>query len=133
MPTSQTPGPADPVNSLRCVIVDDDPAFIQAASALLGGDGVTVAGTASNLDSAVRQVDALRPDVVLIDIRLGKESGFTVASKLGAGDHHPALIMISTYAEADYADLLAESPVVGFLPKTALSGPAIRQIIARST
>jgi DNA-binding NarL/FixJ family response regulator len=122
---------ADPVNPLRCVIVDDDPSFLEAARALLEADGATVAGTASTVASAVQQVAALRPDVVLIDIRLGQESGFTVARALAAGDSHPALIMISTYAEADYADLLAESPVIGFLPKTALSGPAIHRILAR--
>jgi DNA-binding NarL/FixJ family response regulator len=101
---------ADPVDQLRCVIVDDDPSFLAAARALLEADGVTVAGTASTVASAVQQVDELRPNVVLIDIRLGRESGFT---------------------EVDYADLLAESPVIGFLPKVALSGPAIERILAR--
>jgi DNA-binding NarL/FixJ family response regulator len=123
---------AGPVNPLRCVIVDDDPSFLEAARALLEADGVTVAGTASTGASAVRQVDALRPDVVLIDIRLGRESGFNAARQLAAGDSHAALIMISTYAEADYADLLAESPVIGFLPKAELSGPAIHRILARN-
>jgi DNA-binding NarL/FixJ family response regulator len=122
---------AKPVNPLRCVIVDDDPSFLEAARTLLEADGVTVAGTASSVASAVRQVDALRPEVVLIDIRLGTESGFTAARQVAAGGSHAALIMISTYAEADYADLLAESPVIGFLPKAALSGPAIHRILAR--
>jgi DNA-binding NarL/FixJ family response regulator len=125
------PEQAGPVNLLRCVIVDDDPSFLEAARVLLEADGVTVAGTASTGANAVRQVDVLCPDVVLIDIRLGRESGFTAARQLAAGDSHAALIMISTYAEADYADLLAESPVIGFLPKAELSGPAIRRILAR--
>jgi DNA-binding NarL/FixJ family response regulator len=119
------------VNPLRCVIVDDDPSFLEAARALLEADGARVAGTASTLASAVRQVDELRPDVVLIDIRLGGESGFTVARQLAAGGSQAALIMISTYTEDDYADLLAESPVIGFLPKVTLSGTAIRQLLAR--
>jgi DNA-binding NarL/FixJ family response regulator len=122
---------ADPVDQLRCVIIDDDPSFLAAASALLEADGVTVAGTASTVASAIQQVDALRPNVVLIDIRLGRESGFTVARHLAAGDSQAALIMISTYAEVDYADLLAESPVIGFLPKVALSGAAIQGILRR--
>jgi DNA-binding NarL/FixJ family response regulator len=125
------PEQAGPVNLLRCVIVDDDPSFLEAARVLLEADGVTVAGTASTGANAVRQVDVLCPDVVLIDIRLGRESGFTAARQLAAGDSHAALIMISTYAEADYADLLAESPVIGFLPKAELSGPAIRRILAQ--
>jgi hypothetical protein len=43
-----------------------------------------------------------------------------------------AVIMISTHAEADYADLLTESPVLGFLPKGQLSGVAIRRILGRN-
>jgi len=121
---------ANPVNPLRCVIVDDDPSFLEAAQVLLEADGVTVAGTASTRADSARLVDALRPDVVLIDIRLGQDSGFNVARELAeGGGSHAALIMISTYAEADYADLLAESPVIGFLPKAELSGPAIRRIL----
>jgi DNA-binding NarL/FixJ family response regulator len=121
---------ANPVNPLRCVIVDDDPSFLEAARTLLEADGVIVAGMASTVASAVQRVDALRPDVVLIDIRLGRESGFTLARQLAVGGAHAALIMISTYAEADYADLLAESPIIGFLPKTALSAQAIGRILA---
>lgn len=40
-----------------------------------------------------------------------------------------ALIMISTHAGADYPDLIAESPAVGFLPKAELSAAAIRQVL----
>jgi len=124
-------GQPDPVNPLRCVIIDDDQFFLEAARALLEADGLTVAGTASTRADSVRQVDTLRPDFVLIDIRLGQDSGFSVARDLAAGGSPAALIMISTYAEEDYADLLAESPVIGFLPKAELSGKAIRRIIGQ--
>jgi DNA-binding NarL/FixJ family response regulator len=120
---------AEPVNQLRCVIVDDDASFLEAAQILLESDGVTVTGTASSCADALVRVDALQPDVVLIDIRLGEESGFDVARRLADGEAAAELIMISTHAEADYADLIAESPTAGFLPKTELSGTAIRRII----
>jgi DNA-binding NarL/FixJ family response regulator len=124
-------GQPDPVNPLRCVIIDDDQFFLEAARALLEADGLTVAGTASTRADSVRQVETLRPDFVLIDIRLGRDSGFSVARDLAAGGSPAALIMISTYAEDDYADLLAESPVIGFLPKAELSGKAIRRILGQ--
>ena len=125
-------GQPDPVNPLRCVIVDDDPFFLEAAQALLEADGLTVAGTASTRADAAARVNALCPDLVLIDIRLGEDSGFNVARDLAAGGSLAVLIMISTYAEDDYADLLAESPVIGFLPKAELSGKAIHLILSRS-
>jgi DNA-binding NarL/FixJ family response regulator len=116
------------VNLLRCVIVDDDACFLEAAQVLLEADGISVAGTAGSAAEAVARVNALHPDVVLIDIRLGRESGFD-AARLLAASAATALIMISTHAEADYADLLAESPAIGFVAKAELSGAAIRGIL----
>jgi hypothetical protein len=54
---------------LLCVMVDDDEAFLDVARALLERDGITVAGVAHSGAEAVERVQALRPDVVLIDIR----------------------------------------------------------------
>ena len=65
---------------------------------------------------------------MLVDIRLGGESGFEAASQLSGNGQSAALIMISTHAGADYADLIADSPAVGFLPKAELSA-AIRRIL----
>jgi DNA-binding NarL/FixJ family response regulator len=115
---------------LRCVIVDDDEPFLEAARTLLERDGLTVAGVAGNCADAMRRVRALRPDVVLIDIRLGEESGFEAARLLAGNGQAAALIMISTHAREDYADLTADSPAAGFLAKADLSAAAIRRILA---
>ena len=117
---------------LRCVIVDDDASFLKAAQTLLEPGGVTVAGVASTGAGAAERVGALRPDVVLIDIRLGQESGFDVAQQLASSEQAAALIMISTHAREDYADLIAASPVIGFLPKAELSASAIRELLGMS-
>jgi CheY-like chemotaxis protein len=125
-------GPAswkDGCVQLRCVIVDDDENFLDVARASLERGGVIVAGVADSRAAAVQRVTVLRPDIVLVDIRLGAESGFDVARDLAASGHAGRLIMISSYAEADYADLIAEAPVAGFLPKTQLSAVAIRRVL----
>jgi CheY-like chemotaxis protein len=114
---------------LRCVIVDDDEEFLKVAQALLERDGLTVAGVAHNSAEAVQRTQVLRPDVVLIDIRLGPESGFDTARRLADNGHSRALIMISTHAGEDYAELIAESPATGFLPKAELSAAAIRRVL----
>jgi DNA-binding NarL/FixJ family response regulator len=115
---------------LRCVIVDDDTSFLDVARALLEREGMTVAGLAGNSTEAVERARALRPDVMLIDIRLSEESGFDAARQLAAEGQAAALIMISTYREADYADLIAESPAIGFLNKTDLSAAAIHRLLS---
>jgi DNA-binding NarL/FixJ family response regulator len=116
---------------LRCLIIDDSPHFLDAARGLLEREGITVVGVASTGADAVRSVEALRPDVTLLDIDLGTESGFEVATRLNRDTALPPcrLILISTHAEQDYAELIAASPVVGFLSKSALSADAIRDLL----
>ena len=115
--------------SLRCLIVDDNAQFLQAASMLLERQGMTVVGVASNAADALQQVRELRPDVVLVDIVLGHESGFDLARELAGGDGDgPTVILISTRAEADFADLIAETPAAGFVGKSDLSREAIRRL-----
>ena len=114
---------------LRCLLVDDSDAFIETASLLLEREGLTVAGVASSIAEALQQARALRPDLILVDIGLGTESGFTLA-RLLARDHQRAdVILISAAAEADYADLIAESPAAGFLAKSELSANRIGRIL----
>ena len=117
--------------TLRCLLVDDNAAFLDAAAALLQREGVTVVGVASSTAQAVRQVRALQPAVVLIDIGLGNESGFDLARLLAQDGQGAELIMISARAETDHAELIAESPVAGFLAKSELSAREIDRVLGR--
>jgi DNA-binding NarL/FixJ family response regulator len=125
--------------TLRCLIVDDSAFFLEAAANLLQREGVTVVGVASFIADALRQARELRPDVVLVDIMLGRESGFDLARRLAEADPDapdgpdaPAVILISTHAEAEFADLIAETPAAGFLSKSQLSAGRIQQVLDRS-
>lgn len=115
---------------IRCLLVDDNEAFLEAARIILARDGVTVTGTASCSADAIRQAGALRPDVALVDVGLGAEDGFDLARDLAA--QGITVIMTSSGAEEDYADLIAESPVAGFLAKAELSAAGIRRTIGPS-
>jgi DNA-binding NarL/FixJ family response regulator len=118
---------------LRCLIVDDNASFLGAAASLLERQGLAVAGVASNAADALRLARELRPDVVLVDIALGGESGFDIARQLAAGDgSDPTVILVSTHAETDFADLIAETPAAGFVPKSELSAEAIRRLVANA-
>ena len=113
---------------VRCLIVDDSLQFLTAARGWLEREGIAVVGVASTVAQALKLAQELHPDVVLVDIDLGGESGFDLASQL-AGVDSSRVILISAYAEEDYAELIAASPAVGFLPKTALSGQRIRDLV----
>jgi CheY-like chemotaxis protein len=116
---------------LSVLIVDDSGPFLEAARALLTRQGLEVLEVASTTEQALEHVRALRPDVVLVDLNLGSESGFELTRQLlqdGQG-RLSTVILMSTHAESDFADLIAESTAKGFLPKADLSADAIRLIL----
>jgi CheY-like chemotaxis protein len=119
---------------LRCLLVDDNDAFLEAACVLLEREGMTIVGAASNTAGALRQACALRPDVILVDIGLGAESGFDLARLLaGNGQGGGAeVILISARAETDYTELIDESPAAGFLAKPELSARGIGRILGHT-
>ena len=114
---------------MRCLIVDDNESFIAVARTVLEHGGLDVVGGASTTAEALLEVEALRPEVVLVDIFLGDESGIELATALAARRYKPAVILISTHAEADVSDLISESGAAGFLPKAELEAGAIRRIL----
>jgi CheY-like chemotaxis protein len=118
--------------AIRCLIVDDNDRFLRVAREVLERDGIAVVGVASTSAEALRRVDELRPDVTLIDVYLGEESGFELAERFRETRPaaRPSVILISAYEERDFADLVAASSVLGFLSKANLSGRAIQEILA---
>lgn len=115
---------------LRCLIVDDSQHFLEVARSLLEREAVEVVGVAATLADGLRQAEELEPDVVLVDIDLGEESGLELARRIGAAR---SVILISTHAEADFSDLVAESSAVGFISKADLSARAVRDLLGDSS
>jgi DNA-binding NarL/FixJ family response regulator len=117
---------------LRCLIVDDNEPFLEIAAASLGGDQLEVLGTATTSAEALRRVAEQQPDVVLVDITLGEESGFELARELV--ERFPqlasAVVLISSRAEKDFGGLIEASPAAGFIPKIQLSAQAVRELVA---
>jgi DNA-binding NarL/FixJ family response regulator len=120
--------------TVRCVIVDDSPAVLCAAREFLEGEGIAVVGVAATSDEAVRLIDELEPDVTLVDIDLGRESGFDLARRLvgASGRVGSPSILISTHDAGDFAKLIEASPAIGFLPKSDLSATAIHRLLAEA-
>jgi DNA-binding NarL/FixJ family response regulator len=115
---------------VRLLIVDDNPDFLVNARILLEREGETVVGVASNGADALRLVEETRPDVALVDIHLGAESGFDIARALrGAGQPH--IVLLSAYAESDFGELVTSSAASGFVSKSNLSAAAIAEVLAR--
>jgi two-component system, NarL family, nitrate/nitrite response regulator NarL len=117
--------------ALRCLIVDDNLSFCEAARDLLEGQGVTVVGCATCAAEALRSVRELRPEVALVDIDLGSDSGFELARRLAedVDGSAPRVILVSTHDEREFLKLIESSPAVGFLAKTELSAERIYHVL----
>ena len=117
--------------ALRVLIVDDNAAFLAASRAVLYGPELSVVGEAATAADAVQRARELQPDVVLLDIDLGEESGFDVARQLAGspGSAAPQMIFISMHPPDDFADIVAESPALGLIPKARLSPAAITDVL----
>jgi DNA-binding NarL/FixJ family response regulator len=111
------------------LIVDDHASFRTWARAVLQGGGFEVVGEAGDGASAIAEVRRLRPDVVLLDIRLPDTDGFQVAVRL-AEDSSTAVVLVSSRDASDYGSRIEQSPVAGFIPKADLSGAALEALLA---
>jgi CheY-like chemotaxis protein len=115
--------------SRRCLLVDDNAWYLGEARELLQRQGVSVVAVASNGGDALAMAASHRPDVALVDVDLGAESGFDVARALALCDEPTPVILISAYAEKDLRELLDDSPAVGFVSKSMLSRAAIDELL----
>ena len=118
----------------RCLIVDDNEGFLAAAHSSLEREGMLVVGTATTIAEALQKTELLRPEIVLVDIALGGESGFELARQLVGGfpDLRARVVLISTRGEDDFADLIAASSAAGFLSKNRLSAKAVRELLSNA-
>ena len=107
------------------LIVDDHAGFRRFARRLLEAGGFTVVGEAEDGTSALAAVEALRPELVLLDILLPDTDGFAVAERLAEQAEGPIVVLTSSREAADFGARLQRSAVHGFIHKGQLSGPAL--------
>jgi PleD family two-component response regulator len=115
---------------IRCLIVDDSSAFLAAAELALANQGINVVGVAQDSEQAMAKVDVFQPDVVLVDVYLGAESGFALAQRIEAAARARSqavpVILISSHSRDEMAELIHDSPAVAFVDKAELSARTIR-------
>jgi DNA-binding NarL/FixJ family response regulator len=111
-----------PGHLIRVVVVDDHPVVREGTAALLARQaGLIIAGTAGSLEEARALLSDCAADVVLLDIRLGNESGLgLLGPDLGAaGGPGPAIVVLTAYDYPRYADAALRLGAAGFVLKTA--------------
>ena len=107
---------ADPAAS----IVDDHPVVREGTAALLAAQpGIEVVGTAGSIDEATALIAGVAADVLLLDIRLGTDSGLRLLTETAPADGGPAIIVLTSYDYPQYAEAALRLGASGFVLKTA--------------
>jgi DNA-binding NarL/FixJ family response regulator len=114
---------------MTVLIVDDHPSFRASARTLLEAEGYEIVGEAENGAQAVAAVEALHPDLVLLDVQLPDFDGFQVADRLRKLADPPAVVLTSSRDGADYGRCIGDCGARGFVPKADLSGAAIAALL----
>ncbi len=105
--------------SIRLLIVDDHPVVRDGTAVLLAAQaGIDVVGTAGSIDEATAMIAAVPADVVLLDIRLGTDSGLRLLTDTTTGET-PAIIVLTAYDYPQYAEAALRLGASGFVLKTA--------------
>ena len=112
----------------RIVIVDDHAVFRAWARAVLAADGFSIVGEAVDGASAIAEVRAAQPDVVLLDVQLPDSDGFEVADALQAVPLRPAIVLTSSRDASAYEIDLARTGLP-FVSKEDLTGSAVRLLM----
>ncbi|HEX4134535.1 MAG TPA: response regulator transcription factor [Bryobacteraceae bacterium] len=89
---------------MKVFIVEDSPALVQAVSDLLSEiDGVEIAGSTGVVERATEEIRRLRPDIVILDIRLADGSGLDVLRNIKSRTSDaPLVIVFSSNTEPGY-------------------------------
>ena len=114
------------------LIVDDHPSFRRFARRLLASAGYDVVGDAEDGASALAAVDALRPDVVLLDVLLPDMTGFEVAKELAARPERPLVVLTSSRSASDLGSLVRTEHARGFISKRDLTVAAFAALVCEA-
>jgi DNA-binding NarL/FixJ family response regulator len=110
----------DAVAAIRVLVVDDQAMIRAGFSALLGAQpGIEIAGDASDGAEAITAVRALRPDVVLMDIRMPVLDGIEATRVIVADEPAPRVLILTTFDLDDYVYEALRAGASGFLLKDA--------------
>ncbi len=113
---------------MRIVLVDDHALFRDGVSSLLGAWGHEVVGCASDGAQAVALVDALRPDLVLMDVRMPGMSGLAATRQIAGRHPKVAIVMLTVSEDEDDLFEAIKAGARGYLLKN-LEAARLRSMI----
>ena len=106
--------------TVRVLICDDQPLVRAGVRTLLGTQpDIEVVGEADDGAAAVAAAARLRPDVVLMDVRMPGTDGIAATDRIARGDGSPSVLVLTTYDQDEYVFDALAAGASGFLLKDA--------------
>jgi response regulator NasT len=124
---------APPAHAKRVVIADNEPGARTALAQMLADEGFDVVGQTGDGEQVVAMAQALRPDLVIIDVELGKTDGIDAAGEITSEKIAP-VVMISGDSHRDLVARARDAGAVGYLSKPLIRSsllPAVEVAVAR--
>ncbi|MDD5338682.1 MAG: response regulator transcription factor [Dehalococcoidales bacterium] len=114
------------MNKIRIVIADDHAVVREGTRVLLDREeDMQVIGEASEGEEAVRIIEQLKPDVVILDISMPKLSGIEVTKKVKKTQPSLSVLILTAYDNDEYIFALLEAGAAGYLLKDMLAGEIV--------
>jgi DNA-binding NarL/FixJ family response regulator len=107
---------SDPI---RAVVADDHPAVLRSVCDILIDAGVDVVGRASNGEEAAAKIEATRPTVAVVDVRMPRMTGIEVAAQASRTTPETAVILYTAYGDRALLSEALDAGVRGFVLKEA--------------
>jgi len=121
--------PESASTTVTVLVVDDQPPFRDAARAVLERlSGFALIGEADSGESAIEQVAALHPDLVLMDINMGGIDGIEATVAITAANPLTKVVLLSTYDLSDLPPSARTSGAVAYVNKDDFGGRALRRL-----
>jgi len=114
---------------MKVLIVDDHEGFRASARRMLEADGFEVVAEAGTGAEALQAAETWSPELVLLDVHLPDIQGFEVAERLTMNGGSAAVVLTSSHDASDLGPLVERSGAGGFIPKSDLSGDALRRLL----
>jgi CheY-like chemotaxis protein len=115
--------------TVRILIADDHPTILEMVKKILNArPGFEVVGEARDGQHAVNLAEALKPDVVVVNVTMPKMSGFEAARRIRACAPDTAIVILSSHKDRQFIDEARKAGANGYVEKSAADGQLIRAI-----
>lgn len=119
---------SQPTANIAVLVADDHPAVVEAVCDVLEESGVAVAGRARDGQEAIEKIEALQPQVALLDLRMPGHSGIEVARRVARSSPDTAVILYTAFGDRALLTEALDAGARGFVLKEAPLAEVVRAV-----